>query len=188
MNVYEYHTAVDEFLGKVFAHPKNLPHCCSRCTSPHCCSEPAYADQNEIKAMIDSLHPAELETVAKATIDWRIKAEPFLGVNLPSAFAYRGANIPCPLLDANGRCRVYEHRPFGCRTFFALGEPQDCAMPARANQKYAEFPEPNLNTRNNASYFRDNAPLELDHIGAHLVRHFLDPKFTTASHELCVLS
>jgi len=24
----------------------------------------------------------------------------------------------CPLLDAGGRCSVYEDRPFGCRTFF----------------------------------------------------------------------
>jgi Fe-S-cluster containining protein len=24
----------------------------------------------------------------------------------------------CPLLDASGRCSVYESRPFGCRTFF----------------------------------------------------------------------
>lgn len=25
---------------------------------------------------------------------------------------------PCPLLDAKGRCSVYDARPFGCRTFF----------------------------------------------------------------------
>jgi len=25
---------------------------------------------------------------------------------------------PCPLLSAEGRCRVYASRPFGCRTFF----------------------------------------------------------------------
>lgn len=25
---------------------------------------------------------------------------------------------PCPLLDASGRCSVYDARPFGCRTFF----------------------------------------------------------------------
>jgi hypothetical protein len=24
----------------------------------------------------------------------------------------------CPLLDVNGRCSVYESRPFGCRTFY----------------------------------------------------------------------
>jgi Fe-S-cluster containining protein len=24
----------------------------------------------------------------------------------------------CPLLGANGRCTIYEHRPFGCRTHF----------------------------------------------------------------------
>jgi hypothetical protein len=25
---------------------------------------------------------------------------------------------PCPLLSAEGRCRIYGSRPFGCRTFF----------------------------------------------------------------------
>ncbi len=25
---------------------------------------------------------------------------------------------PCPLLDAKGRCSVYDARPFGCRTYF----------------------------------------------------------------------
>jgi hypothetical protein len=25
---------------------------------------------------------------------------------------------PCPLLSADGRCRIYASRPFGCRTFF----------------------------------------------------------------------
>lgn len=25
---------------------------------------------------------------------------------------------PCPLLDPNGRCSIYEERPLGCRTFF----------------------------------------------------------------------
>ncbi|MBK9263869.1 MAG: YkgJ family cysteine cluster protein [Polyangiaceae bacterium] len=25
---------------------------------------------------------------------------------------------PCPLLDANGRCSVYDARPFGCRTYY----------------------------------------------------------------------
>lgn len=37
----------------------------------------------------------------------------------------RGGRLPvlgeerrCPLLSAEGRCRIYEARPFGCRTFF----------------------------------------------------------------------
>jgi Fe-S-cluster containining protein len=28
---------------------------------------------------------------------------------------------PCPLLSAEGRCRIYASRPFGCRTFFCQG-------------------------------------------------------------------
>jgi Fe-S-cluster containining protein len=48
---------------------------------------------------------------------------------LPMALAADRERI-CPLLDASGRCSVYESRPFGCRTFFcrrashAMGEPR----------------------------------------------------------------
>jgi uncharacterized protein len=27
----------------------------------------------------------------------------------------------CPLLGRNGRCMIYQHRPFGCRTHFCAG-------------------------------------------------------------------
>jgi Fe-S-cluster containining protein len=43
----------------------------------------------------------------------------------PAGRATRGVALPvvseerrCPLLDAEGRCAVYEARPLGCRTFF----------------------------------------------------------------------
>jgi hypothetical protein len=36
---------------------------------------------------------------------------------------------PCPLLSREGRCTIYESRPFGCRTFFCddAGGPFDSA-------------------------------------------------------------
>jgi hypothetical protein len=39
----------------------------------------------------------------------------------PPGGGARGALVslrPCPLLSAEGRCRIYASRPFGCRTFF----------------------------------------------------------------------
>jgi Fe-S-cluster containining protein len=39
----------------------------------------------------------------------------------PASSARRGlplAHRPCPVLGLDGRCRAYQHRPFGCRTFF----------------------------------------------------------------------
>jgi Fe-S-cluster containining protein len=36
----------------------------------------------------------------------------------PRRDAEAGSERACPLLSAEGRCRVYAARPFGCRTFF----------------------------------------------------------------------
>jgi hypothetical protein len=38
---------------------------------------------------------------------------------------------PCPLLSADGRCRIYTSRPLGCRTFFC----QDAEAPYGARMK-----------------------------------------------------
>lgn len=185
MTVYEYHTAIDIFIAAATgrASEENKP-CCSRCTTPHCCSEPAYCDDHEADAMLESLNAHQLNEVAWRTQDWLAKARPFLGVNMPKAFPYRLANNPCPLLNKDGRCMAYEQRPFGCRMFLALGKPEDCAMPAREHQKFADFPHPNGLTPYHGAYIDANCPIELDHIGAHLVRKLLSfPEFTTASHE-----
>ncbi len=44
----------------------------------------------------------------------RLPARPRRGTRLPLIASERR----CPLLDDAGRCRVYQARPFGCRTFF----------------------------------------------------------------------
>lgn len=33
---------------------------------------------------------------------------------------------PCPFLDKNGACGVYDHRPMSCRMFFSEGSPRFC--------------------------------------------------------------
>jgi len=34
---------------------------------------------------------------------------------------------PCSLLDSNGACSVYAHRPFPCRVYLAFDDPKYCA-------------------------------------------------------------
>jgi Fe-S-cluster containining protein len=39
---------------------------------------------------------------------------------------HSGAKNPCPFLSAENTCSIYEHRPFVCRTHFALDNPAFC--------------------------------------------------------------
>lgn len=185
MTVFEYHTAIDEMLGHGLAKlPADMQPCCGRCTSPHCCSEAAYADAIEIDSMLEALTPEGRAHVEARTLKWRavFAASPEINNERSNAFEYRNINLPCPFLK-DGRCLGYERRPMDCRIFLALGDPEDCAMPNRRHQKYAEFPHPSPLDEAMMQFAISNG-VELDHIGAHLVRKLLgDPEFTTASHQ-----
>lgn len=39
----------------------------------------------------------------------------------------RGHTTPCPFLASDGACSIYDYRPFNCRTFHTLDDPQYCA-------------------------------------------------------------
>ena len=39
------------------------------------------------------------------------------------------AKRPCPFLSNNNCCSIYEHRPFACRTYFAVDDPALCEDP-----------------------------------------------------------
>src|SRR5262245_41968952 len=69
--------------------------------------------------------------------------EPYLWPNeralVSRALARRGAPRrplrvigDCPLLDREGRCSIYEARPFGCRTFFCARATGPARRPPRA--------------------------------------------------------
>jgi len=184
MTVFDYHTAIDAALARVMAANADKPPCCKQCTSPHCCSEPAYADALEIEWMLEALTPEQLAHVEEGAAQWRgiFGASPMIKEEQTHAFRYRLLNLPCPFLK-DGRCLAYERRPLGCREFFAIGNPEDCAMPARMKQKYAAFPHPNLMDGVVQKFFLANRRIDLDHISAHLVRKLLDPEFTTGSHQ-----
>ncbi len=42
----------------------------------------------------------------------------------------------CPMLLADGVCRIYEYRPFNCRTFHTLDSPDYCATPGVSHVIY----------------------------------------------------
>lgn len=55
--------------------------------------------------------------------------------------AWRARHAPCPLLDAEGRCRAYALRPLACRAFVAATPAEWCAP---THPSYPERVNPHL--------------------------------------------
>lgn len=45
-------------------------------------------------------------------------------------------NQKCPFLDENNACKIYQYRPYGCRTFHVLDHPQYCEEVDTKHQTY----------------------------------------------------
>ncbi len=137
--VAEYNERCDTFWRNVLAQPQNQKPCCFKgCHA--CCSEPVYASNAEVDYILAGLTDDQKEQVADKVCDWLEKVSGILHEKMPDAVKYRQLEAPCPLLK-NGLCSVYERRPMGCRSFFALGNPLDCNLPARKHQKFATIPD-----------------------------------------------
>lgn len=149
--------------------------CCTGCTRCDCCSEAAYASNYEVTYMIEALDEQAKIEVAERAKAWITKAKPLLGMNMPDAFTWRELDNPCPFLK-DGRCRVYDRRPFGCRVWFAHENPDNCAMPQRKTQKYASLQIPIHVLREIFSPFQHlKSSLVLDHIGMHTYNQLVQP-------------
>jgi Fe-S-cluster containining protein len=135
----EYNARTDSIVAKIHAQPGALKPCCQK-GCHHCCYEAAYADRRQIDHIIAGMTPEQIEEVKAKLPEWLEKTKDMRARSRQkSAIPYRELNVPCPLLK-NGLCSVYDRRPLDCRIFFAIGNPDDCAMPARKHQKFAEYP------------------------------------------------
>lgn len=178
----ELHTAGDHMLYNAGVHRIA---CCSKCTTPHCCDEPAYGDQREVRGMLASLTDEQREYVKEKTRVWfdKAMASGLLFHDLPNAFQWRLHGMTCPFLR-DGRCLAYARRPHGCRMFFAVGNPDDCAMPQRKHQKIADFKGPAVDEIL-GTYFeaasRERGGIDSDHIGVHLSFELLNVRPPSAS-------
>jgi hypothetical protein len=63
-------------------------------------------------------------------------------------------------------------RPFSCRIFFAMGNPNDCMMPQREHQKFACF-EPAKMAGMMAPFVEDQQTVVMDHLGVFLAEKLL---------------
>jgi len=51
-----------------------------------------------------------------------------MGLDARKSYAYLEAKRPCAFLDQeSGDCRVYEHRPTACRTYYVVSDPSQCS-------------------------------------------------------------
>lgn len=50
------------------------------------------------------------------------------GLDASKSYGYLSAKEPCAFLDrTSNECRVYEHRPVACRTYYVVSDPEQCS-------------------------------------------------------------
>ncbi len=142
---------------------------------PSCCYEPVFAERAEATVALqaaEALGPrvflgimARINEAAKKLLDAFIH-EPKASVPV---VMYRSLRVPCPMLDMiDGRCMIYESRPFGCRAHLAVGPVRRCEVNAlRHTQLYAQSPQLSL-----VRFLSKTGPglHEVDHFIFHLAR------------------
>lgn len=154
-----------------------------------CCFEAAFACEQEIDYILDGMTPTKIEELKPKLIAWLERAKPVLGHAHSDriGIAWRLANIPCPLLK-DGKCSVYERRPIGCRTFFARSHAENCEMPMRTHQKFADWGRPggmpNALDRAQAKFLMTQERVYIDHIGALIARKVLGLNVVSAAAQL----
>lgn len=191
MKASEFMAEIDRLIAMAMAGSTVKPCCRAGCSS--CCSEPLYSSEVEVDHMLEGLTDDQRKRVEDRTKEWVTKAEAFFATSklrpdgLHDAFEYRDAKIECPFLE-NHLCMVYERRPMGCRTFFAIGNPDHCKMPERRTQLIAEFDFSQNGWMNLMHQWTDSGDLDLkltnDHMGIILHnRLFNTTKQTNARQE-----
>ncbi len=176
------HTVFDHrFSGLMKRNPGFKVTCSKGCSA--CCSEAVYVLADEAKLIIRSIPPEELAGVTERTRAWleRAKTSKMLEAHIPHVFAYRSAQLVCPLLK-DGLCLVYANRPLGCRGHNAIGEPKLCEnINDRLTQKFVNAIE-YINEARDTLMNGSKRPVEGDHLGVFLSRKLLGETGVSGSH------
>lgn len=180
MSVKQFHEAIDRLIASTGVKEVS---CCKTCTLATCCNESVYVGKDEVQWMLDSLTPEQIEEVKERTREWSVKAvgTGMLEHHQPSAYVWLTYKIPCPFLK-DRKCVAYDRRPMSCRMWFARDTPENCDMPGRVKQQYANFPM-NRNSPE-MEYFaghHKDGTLHMDHLGVILCELLLGLKVPTGS-------
>ncbi len=150
--------------------------CSDKC--PACCREPVYASRLEAERIVALMDDARKEVIREKLTYWLAC---FYGSgqhqeHRPSVFAYIPSVPPCPLLDKDGRCSVYEHRPVECRAHFALKHRSYCEdLGKRREQKHAMFSD-ELMMAICADHLRIENQMVVDHLCILLAEILIGPQ------------
>lgn len=185
MTPESYNAAVDRIIKNSLAAPGALVPCCKKGCS-HCCYEAAYSDRRQIDHIIEGMTPEQIEEVKARLPAWLEKTAGMRARDREkSAIPYRELNVACPLLK-DGLCSVYDRRPLDCRIWFAIGNPDDCAMLARKHQKFAEYPNEAMELLCRPwiqSAMEEDGEIVMDHIGVLLAERLLGMNIPSAGRE-----
>lgn len=148
-----------------------------------CCSEALYVVADEAKLAIKSIPAEELAGVTERTRTWldRARTSKMLEARIPHVFAYRSAQLVCPLLK-DGLCLIYANRPLGCRGHNAINDPKLCDnIKDRLTQKFVNAIEL-INEARDTMLLGSKRPVEGDHLGVFLARKLLGETGVSGSH------
>lgn len=185
MTTANYNAALDQFIAASLAQPGAIQPCCQKgCNA--CCDEAAYADKNDIAAMLAILPADQIEALKLRVLEWmQSTTEVRHTEELIDAHKYRSLKITCPMLSPEtGLCLAYECRPMGCRTFAAIGNPEHCKQPERKHQKFVVF-----NKKTEYAIMREyflqclqyDGAIVMDHIGVLLFEALFDKQAPSKS-------
>ena len=112
----------DAHFNRVFQSARDQMQCGRGCSL--CCYGLFEVSSSDVAVLVDALNSVDDATrnsiVANAEEIVRVTAHPNIreiSDDERDEFFDRTASIPCPALDGDGACRIYEHRPLVCRTF-----------------------------------------------------------------------
>lgn len=108
---------------------------CNHCTEPACCHQTVYVCLYEVLPMAVHLVESGKDTqdLRGQLRDAGFRMETWSNANWLDNYT------PCVLLDKDGRCSVYEHRPIRCRTYWTFSPPEQCAPPSGQEVRFANY-------------------------------------------------
>lgn len=109
---------LDHWLGQ--AKSEGIPMACTNCTRPSCCRQRVLAYSEELDDLANYVHNVKPELVGRvrAFVEKWLKLSEAQQTDVLSQY---DLHMNCPFL-VNGRCAVYEVRPFVCQTHYAFEE------------------------------------------------------------------
>lgn len=124
---------------KVLSAEKGKPVTCKGVGCCHCCYEQVYCSSKEVAYILDGLNIVQrvaLSQYVQRAVEL-IKPFGLFDKDMPPVLEWLKMKLACPFLE-EGKCMVYERRPYACRIHLAVNDPDWC-RDRRMEQKYPMF-------------------------------------------------